>query len=57
MDDDGLVVNMDGELRDITAEIDLKKAPPNRDEVIDGIKAIIILFDLQGNLLDINKRG
>ena len=57
LDDDGLVVNLDGILRDITGEIDFKKAPPSLDEDIDGIKDIIILFDLQGNLLDINKRG
>ena len=57
LDDDGLVVNLDGILRDITGEIDSKKAPPSLDEVVDVIKDIIILFDLQGNLLDINKSG
>ncbi len=57
LDDDGIVVNLDGFLRDITGEIDFKKTPPSLDEVIDDLKDIIMLFDLKGDLLDINQSG
>jgi PAS domain S-box-containing protein len=57
LDDDGFVVNLDGFLRDITGEIDVKKAPPSLDEAIDELKDVILLFDLKGDLLDINQSG
>ena len=57
LDDDGLVISLDGILRNITGEIDLKKAAPSLEEAIDDIKDIIIIFDLKGDLLDINKTG
>jgi PAS domain S-box-containing protein len=57
LDDDGVVVNLDGMLRDITGEIDSRKTSPSLDEVIDKVKDIIILFDLQGSVIDINKSG
>ena len=57
LDDDGLVISLDGILRNITGEIDLKKAAPGLEEAIDDIKDIILLFDLKGDLLDINKTG
>ncbi len=57
LDDDGLVISLDGILRNITGEIDLKKAPPSLEKAMDDINDTIILFDLKGVLLDINKIG
>jgi PAS domain S-box-containing protein len=57
LDDDGLVVNLDGILRDITGEIDSKKTPPSLDEDVDNLNDIILLFDLKGDLIDINQSG
>ena len=57
LDDDGIVVNLDGFLREITGEIDAKKTPPSLDVVIDDLKDAILLFDLKGDLLDINQSG
>jgi PAS domain S-box-containing protein len=57
LDDDGIVVNLDGILRDITGEIDTRKAPPSLDASTDAIDDIIILFDLKGDIIDINQSG
>jgi len=57
LDDDGIVVNLDGILRDITGEIDVRKAPPSLDASTDAINDIIVLFDLKGDIIDINQSG
>lgn len=57
LDDDGMVVNLDGILRDITGQIDIRKAPPSLDAATEAISDIIILFDLKGDIIDINQSG
>jgi len=57
LDDDGMVVHLDGILKDITGEIDLKKPSELRNGIIDNLNDIIIRFDFQGNLLEINHSG
>jgi PAS domain S-box-containing protein len=57
LDDDGMVTNLDGILRDITGEIDLKKPPPSLNGTIDDLTEVIILLNLQGALVDINQSG
>ncbi len=56
LDDDGIVVHLDGVLKDITAEIEEKQEAPRR-EGLDTTDDIILVFDLQGYLLDINEAG
>jgi PAS domain S-box-containing protein len=57
LDDDGMVTNLDGILRDISGEIDVKEPPPRLDGPIDDLNDVIILLNLQGALLDINQSG
>jgi PAS domain S-box-containing protein len=56
-DDDGLVVFLDGFIRDITGEIEGKQAAPHLDEMLDTIDDLIALIDPQGYVLDINRTG
>ena len=56
MDDDGIVVYLDGVLNDITLEIEEKLGTSSLDAVGDS-NDVIFFFDLQGNLLDINQTG
>jgi PAS domain S-box-containing protein len=57
LDDDGMIINLDGTLKDITEEIDTQRASPSLDGISDELNDIVILFDLQGELIDINKNG
>jgi len=56
-DDDGLVVFLDGLMRDITGELEKKEATPRLDEMLDAIDDLVALINPQGDLLDINKAG
>jgi PAS domain S-box-containing protein len=57
LDDDGMVVHLDGVMRDITAEIEEKGQPPGLDGFVSTKDDIIFIFDMQGNVIDINEAG
>jgi two-component system, cell cycle sensor histidine kinase and response regulator CckA len=54
-DDDGMVVHVDGLLRDITTEIMYPQAPPPLDEGFDQLDDLLISASLQGDILNLNK--
>lgn len=57
LDDDGIVIHIDGIMKDITDIIEEKE----EESLYTGINGdqddIIIIFDMQGNMLDINEAG
>ncbi len=56
LDDDGMVVLMDGVMREITDEIAGKEAPlPRLDADADLLENAIVYLDLKGKLIDLNK--
>ncbi len=57
LDDDGIVVHLDGMMRDITGEIEEKGETPSLDGVFRAGNDIIFIFDLHGNILDVNAAG
>lgn len=57
LDEDGIVVHLDGVLKDITDDMAQIDEAPAIDEIIGAPDDIIIIFDLQGNLVDINAMG
>jgi PAS domain S-box-containing protein len=57
LDDDGVVINVDGILKEITAEIDSSKEIPKIEGSFEKLDQIIIIFDLRGELIDINPSG
>lgn len=57
LDDDGMVVHIDGFMRDITGQTHPHKTNARLDGIADGIKNVVIIMDLQGELVDINQAG
>ena len=57
LDDDGMVVHLDGFMRDITDQTHAPKTNARLDGIADDIKDIVIIMDLQGDLIDINRAG
>jgi PAS domain S-box-containing protein len=57
LDEDGIVIHLDGVLQDITDEIAEIDEAPTVDGIAGGPDDIIFIFDLQGNLIDINAVG
>jgi len=57
IDDDGTVEHIDGVVKDITGEIEEKEAQPSLNGAIDNQNEGLIIFDLQGNLIDVNEAG
>jgi len=57
MDEDGTVEHIDGVIKDITGEIEEKEAQPRLNGAIDDQTQGIIIFNLQGNLIDVNAAG
>jgi len=57
IDEDGIVGHLDGVMKDITGEIEEKDVEPSLDGAFNDLNYCIIIFDLQGNLLDINEAG
>lgn len=57
MDDDGTMEHIVGVVKDITGEIEEKEAQPSLNGAIDNQNEGIIIFDLQGNLIDVNEAG
>lgn len=57
LDDDGIVVHLDGVLRDISSEIeDLGQAPP-LDGLISTSTDIVAVVGMRGEILEINEAG
>jgi PAS domain S-box-containing protein len=57
LDDDGVVVHIDGFMRDITAQTFTPQSDARLDGLADDFKKVIIIMDLQGELVDINRAG
>ncbi len=57
LDDDGIVVNLDGILKEITAEIDIGKESSKIGRAAENLNEVIIIFDLRGELININPAG
>lgn len=57
LDDDGIVVHLDGLIRDITDEIEEKGEAPSLGGIVSPKDDIIIIFDMRGDILDINEAG
>ena len=56
-DDDGIIIHLDGMLKEITAEIDSSQSTPEIGEAAQNLDRVVILFDLRGELLNINSAG
>ena len=57
LDDDGVVVHLDGFMRDITGQTLPPKTNARLDGIADDLKNVVIIMDLQGELVDINRAG
>lgn len=55
LDEDGIVEHLDGILRDITDEIEEKGEMPSLDSAVSVNNDIIIVFDLHGDIIDVNE--
>lgn len=56
-DDDGIMVYLDGVIRDITEHVKGVEPGVQMDNVVNRINDMIIIIDLDGIILDINKSG
>jgi len=54
LDDDGIVVNLDGVLKEITSDIDTDPEVPQLGQPVENLSQIVLLFDLRGELININ---
>ena len=57
LDDDGIVIHLDGALRDITGEIHEQDTVSTLSGVTPEFDDILLYFDLQGNIFEINQTG
>ncbi len=57
LDEDGIVVHLDGVLKDITDQIEEKGEVPILNGTVEDSADIIFLLDLQGNFIDISDVG
>jgi PAS domain S-box-containing protein len=57
LDDDGMVVHLDGFIRDITGQLASPEPMVHLDSIADDIKHAVIVLDLQGELTNINPAG
>jgi PAS domain S-box-containing protein len=56
-DDEDTALFLDAVVREISGEIDVKHDGEKLDCVVDSMKDIIIIFGLNGEIIDINKAG
>jgi PAS domain S-box-containing protein len=56
-DEDGLVVFLDGVIRDITDEIEERDSASTVNKMVQSMNDLIFILDLKGDLLDINGPG
>ena len=54
LDDDGIAINLDGILKEITSDIDTDVQVPEIEGQGDNSSQIIMIFDLRGDLMNIN---
>jgi PAS domain S-box-containing protein len=54
LDDDGIAINLDGILKEITSDIDMDTQVPEIAGPAENLSQIIIIFDLRGDLININ---
>ena len=54
LDDDGIVTNLDGVLKEITADIDPNTGTPKIEGPAGNLPQMIIMFDLRGELINVN---
>ena len=57
LDDDGMVVHLDGILRDISGQTKTPKTAVRLDGRADDFTDAVVVMDLQGQLIDINRAG
>ncbi|MBW1641484.1 MAG: PAS domain-containing protein [Deltaproteobacteria bacterium] len=57
LDDDCMVILIDGAIRDITSDVKGKKIIVSQDDIEDNNSVAILILDIQGNFLEINKAG
>jgi PAS domain S-box-containing protein len=57
LDDDEMVVHLDGYLREITGQIEVSEDVLQMDGRADDLKHAVIVIDLHGGLIDINQAG
>ena len=57
LDDDEMVVHIDGYLREITDQTEAQKSVVRMDGTADNLKDAVIVIDLHGGLIDINQAG
>ncbi len=57
LDDDGVVVHLDGFMRDITGQLASPETTVRLDGITDSVNHAVIALDLQGDLTDINRAG
>jgi PAS domain S-box-containing protein len=56
-DEDGIMVYLDGTIRDITEHVENPDTGVRLDEMINSINDLVIILDLDGTMLDINRAG
>ena len=54
LDDDGIAINIDGILKEITSDIDTDTEVHEIEGPIENLSQIIMIFDLRGDLININ---
>ena len=57
LDDDEMVVHVDGYVREITGQIEVEEDVVRMDGSADDLKYAVIVIDLHGGLIDINQAG
>jgi len=56
-DEDGIMIYLDGIIRDITEHVEEAETGARLDEMVNTINDLVIILDLDGMLLDINRAG
>lgn len=56
-DEDGIMIYLDGVIRDITQHIEGTDATLQLDEMVNSINDLVVILGLDGTLLDINHAG
>ena len=57
LDDDEMVVHLDGHIREITGPVEVEEDVVKMDGSADDLKDAVIVIDLNGVLIDINQAG
>ncbi len=56
-DEDGIMVYLDGIMRDISEHVEENETGVRLDDLVNAINDLVIILDLDGTLLDINRAG